>query len=39
VVRRLLPRLAFVRAFREAAPASGGWGVTLVELLPPPDVD
>ncbi len=39
VVRRLLARLPFVRAFREAAPASGGWGATLVELLPPPDAD
>ena len=39
VVRRLLARLPCVRAFREAAPASGGWGATLVELLPPPDGD
>jgi DNA-nicking Smr family endonuclease len=35
IVRRLLARLPFVRAFREAAPGSGGWGATLVELSPP----
>jgi DNA-nicking Smr family endonuclease len=35
VVQRLLRGLAGVRAFRDAPPASGGWGATLVELEAP----
>lgn len=36
-VRRALEQRADVRAFRDAAPASGGWGATLVVLAPPAD--
>ena len=32
VVRRLLQRLPGVLEFREAPPASGGWGATFVKL-------
>lgn len=32
VVRRLLGELPGVLSFRDAAPASGGWGATLVSL-------
>ena len=32
VVRRLLAGLPFVLCFRDAPPASGGWGATLVSL-------
>ncbi len=33
-VRRLLRGLDWVSGFREAPPASGGWGATLVNLRP-----
>lgn len=33
-VRRLLGRLPAVRSFQEAPPALGGWGATLVDLVP-----
>jgi len=33
-VRRVLRRLEGVASFGDAPPASGGWGATLVELLP-----
>src|SRR5262245_21479991 len=33
-VRRLLRGLPWVGEFREAPPASGGWGATLVNLRP-----
>jgi DNA-nicking Smr family endonuclease len=36
-VRRLLAARADVREVREAAPAAGGWGATLVVLAPPTD--
>lgn len=32
VVQRLLARLPFVLCFKDAPPASGGWGATLVSL-------
>src|SRR5262245_66510080 len=35
-VRRLLRGLAWVGEFREAPPASGGWGATLINLRPMP---
>lgn len=35
VVQRLLRALPGVASFGDAAPASGGWGATLVVLLPP----
>lgn len=31
-VRRALSRLPGIASFRDAAPASGGWGATMVEL-------
>jgi DNA-nicking Smr family endonuclease len=34
-VRRVLSRLPEVAAFRDAPPGSGGWGATIVELVPP----
>jgi DNA-nicking Smr family endonuclease len=33
-VRRLLALLPGVRSFREAPPGLGGWGATLVDLIP-----
>lgn len=33
-VRRLLQRLPGVKSFADAAPGSGGWGATVVELEP-----
>lgn len=34
-VRSLLGRLPFVRDFFDAPPERGGWGATVVRLLPP----
>jgi len=34
-VRSILARTAFVAAFRDAPAEAGGWGATLVDLLPP----
>jgi DNA-nicking Smr family endonuclease len=34
-VRRVLRRLEGVKSFDDAPPMSGGWGATVVELLPP----
>jgi DNA-nicking Smr family endonuclease len=35
VVRRVLARLPGVASYEDAAPASGGWGATLVRLRDP----
>ena len=32
IVRSLLAKSPYVRGFREAAPDSGGWGATMVQL-------
>ena len=34
-VRRLLDRLDFVISIREAEQTAGGWGATVVDLVPP----
>ena len=34
VVRRVLARLPGVAAFADAPPSAGGWGATLVDLVP-----
>jgi DNA-nicking Smr family endonuclease len=36
VVRRLLAQLPGIAGFADAAPDSGGWGATSVQLEPPP---
>ncbi len=36
MVRKVLARTAFVDEFHDAPLEAGGWGATLVTLLPPP---
>jgi len=36
-VRRTLSAMAEVVSFQDAPPGAGGWGATLVELVPPDD--
>jgi DNA-nicking Smr family endonuclease len=36
-VRRLLARLPGVASFADAPPQSGGWGATVVRLVPQPE--
>lgn len=33
-IRALLARLSFVKTFHDAPPEAGGWGATIVSLLP-----
>ena len=35
IVRAVLSRTPFVTSFRDASPASGGWGATVAELAVP----
>jgi dsDNA-specific endonuclease/ATPase MutS2 len=36
-VREILTAFPMVASFSDAPPQSGGWGATIVTLLPPPD--
>jgi dsDNA-specific endonuclease/ATPase MutS2 len=38
IVRSLLGRLEYVSTFRDAEETAGGWGATLVDLVPPESI-
>jgi dsDNA-specific endonuclease/ATPase MutS2 len=38
IVRSLLERLEYVSTFRDAEETAGGWGATLVDLIPPESI-